>query len=70
MKCARCAESPLEFENLYRFNGETEWICEDCFMNWAKANYPDICFELCFVATSIADSLNVDYRKQQYFVNT
>ena len=67
--CELCYGEVLDCENLYNMGYGTcdEWVCEQCFMDFAKEMHGKLCTDLCFVATAIADSLGYDYKRVSKF---
>ena len=67
--CELCYGEVLDCENLYNVGYRThdEWVCEQCFMYFAKEEHGDVCEKYCFVATSIADALGYDYKRVSKF---
>ena len=45
--CELCYDEVLDYENLYNvgYGLREEWVCEQCFMDFAKEEYPEICEE-------------------------
>ena len=43
--CELCYGKILDYENLYNvgYGLREEWVCEQCFMDFAKEEYPEIC---------------------------
>ena len=62
--CELCYGEVLDYENLYNvgYGLREEWVCEQCFMDFAKEEYPEICEEYCFMATAIANALGYEYK--------
>ena len=67
--CELCYGEVLDCENLYNmgYGIRDEWVCEQCFMDFAKEEHRDVCEKYCFVATSIADALGYDYKRVSKF---
>ena len=67
--CELCYGEVLDFENLYNMGYGTcdEWVCEQCFMDFAKEMHGKLCTDLCFVATAIADALGYEYKRVSKF---
>ena len=67
--CELCYGEVLDFENIYNmgYGIRDEWVCEQCFMDFAKEEHEDVCEEYCFVATAIADALGYEYKQVSKF---
>ena len=67
--CELCYGEVLDCENLYNVGYRThdEWVCEQCFMDFAKEEHGDVCEKCCFVATAIADALGYEYKRVSKF---
>ena len=67
--CELCYGEVLDFENIYNmgYGIRDEWVCEQCFMDFAKEEHEDVCKEYCFVATAIADALGYEYKQVSKF---
>ena len=67
--CELCYGEVLDCENLYNmgYGIRDEWVCEQCFMDFAKEEHGDVCEKCCFVATSIADALGYEYKRVSKF---
>ena len=67
--CELCYGEVLDCENLYNmgYGIRDEWVCEQCFMDFAKEEHGDVCEKYCFVATSIADALGYEYKQVSKF---
>ena len=67
--CELCYGEVLDCENLYNVGYGTcdEWVCGQCFMDFAKEEHGDVCEEYCFVATAIADALGYEYKQVSKF---
>lgn len=63
--CELCYDDVMDYENVYNvgYGNCAEWVCEQCFMDFAKEEYPEVCEDYCFVATAIADALGYEYKE-------
>lgn len=67
--CELCYDDVMDCENLYNmgYGIHDEWVCEQCFMDFAKEMHGKLCTDLCFVATAIADALGYEYKQVSKF---
>lgn len=61
--CESCEAKIYGEEVLFKVRGE--WLCEDCFLEYIKANYEDQYEDDYHDPMTIADDLGIDYRSAQ-----
>lgn len=61
--CESCEAKIYGEEVLFKVRGE--WFCEDCFLEYVKANYEDQYEDDYYDPMTIADDLGIDYRSAQ-----
>lgn len=61
--CESCEAKIYGEEALFKVRGE--WLCEDCFLEYVKANYEDQYEDDYHDPMTIADDLGIDYRSAQ-----
>lgn len=61
--CESCEAKIYGEEALFKVRGE--WFCEDCFLEYVKANYEDQYEDDYHDPMTIADDLGIDYRSAQ-----